>query len=148
MKRLGAATICVYTATAVFLGISTLVVSGGGGPTEAPTGFDNQTNGFITQAEYDEARKEFEEIQTVDDGIGPVYNAQGCVECHQTPVTGSASQISELRAGHLDLGGQFVEAPGGSLINDRAIDASIQERVPEGETIRAFRMSTSILGSG
>jgi hypothetical protein len=36
-------------------------------------------------------------------------------------VTGSVSQINELRAGHLDINGNFVDAPGGSLINDRAI---------------------------
>jgi len=33
-------------------------------------------------------------------------------------VTGAVSQISELRAGHLDAGGTFVDAPGGSLINE------------------------------
>jgi len=49
-----------------------------------------------------------------------VYNAQSCAECHQNPVTGSASQIAELRAGHRDGAGNFVAAPGGSLINDRA----------------------------
>jgi CxxC motif-containing protein (DUF1111 family) len=34
-----------------------------------------------------------------------------------------------MRAGHLDSG-DFVDAPGGSLINDRAIDSRVQERVP------------------
>ena len=66
----------------------------------------------------------------IADGLGPVYNAQACSECHQNPVTGSVSQITELRAGHLDSFGNFVDAPGGSLINDRAINAKIQERVP------------------
>jgi CxxC motif-containing protein (DUF1111 family) len=77
-----------------------------------------------------------------------VYNAQSCTECHQNPVTGAGSQISELRAGHLDSAGNFVDAPGGSLINDRAINASIQERVPGAENIRTLRMSTNVLGDG
>jgi CxxC motif-containing protein (DUF1111 family) len=34
-----------------------------------------------------------------------------------------------MRAGHLDSG-DFVDAPGGSLINDRAIDSKVQERIP------------------
>jgi CxxC motif-containing protein (DUF1111 family) len=131
-----------------YLGSFTIVVSGQTGPTNAPAGFDNRTNGMVTQAEFDALRVAFEERDEIDEGLGPVYNAQGCVECHQNPVTGGISQISELRAGHLDGAGNFVDAPGGSLINDRAVDASIQERVPGAENIRTFRMSTNTLGNG
>src|SRR5215813_14968510 len=90
------------------------------GATEAPAGFDNLTNGVTTQAQFDADRATFEERDQIADGLGPVYNAQSCAECHQNPVTGAISQISELRAGHNDVFGNFVEAPGGSLINDRA----------------------------
>ena len=131
-----------------YLGSFTIVVSGQTGATNAPAGFDNRTNGMVTQAEFDALRVAFEERDEIDEGLGPVYNAQGCVECHQNPVTGGISQISELRAGHLDGAGNFVDAPGGSLINDRAVDASIQERVPGAENIRTFRMSTNTLGAG
>lgn len=117
-------------------------------PAEAPTGFDGATNGLVDQATHDADRLTFEERDTIAKGLGPVYNTQSCAECHQTPVTGSASQVSELRAGHKDSSGNFVDAPGGSLINDRAIDASIQERVPGSETIRTFRMSLNTLGDG
>jgi CxxC motif-containing protein (DUF1111 family) len=117
-------------------------------PTEAPTGFDGATNGLVDQATHDADRVTFEERDTIEQGLGPVYNAQSCAECHQTPVTGSGSQVSELRAGHKNSSGAFVDAPGGSLINDRAIDASLQERVPGTETIRTFRMSLNTLGDG
>ena len=66
----------------------------------------------------------------------------------QNPVTGGLSQITELRAGHSKNDGNFVDAPGGSLINDRAIDALVQERVPDSENIRTLRMSLNILGDG
>lgn len=89
----------------------------------------------------------FEEQEVLDDGLGPVYNAQSCAECHQSPDTGAASQISEFRAGHLS-GSTFIDAPGGSLINDRAIAAAIQERVSSNDTVRTFRMSLSTLGDG
>jgi CxxC motif-containing protein (DUF1111 family) len=62
-------------------------------------------------------------------------------------VSGGISQITELRAGHFN-GISFVDAPGGSLINDRAIDASIQERVPGGNEVRTFRTSLNIMGDG
>src|SRR5262245_4649209 len=96
--------------------------------TDAPTGFDNQTNGFTTQTQFDADRIIFEEREGIDEGLGPLYNATACSDCHQNPVTGAISQITELRAGHFN-GVNFVDHPGGSLINDRAINANIQERV-------------------
>jgi len=117
------------------------------GPAEAPTGFDDQTNGFVNQTQFDLDKGIFEERETIDDGLGPVYNAQACGECHQNPVTGGISQITELRAGHFD-GFLFINHPGGSLINDRAIDPSIQERVLGGNEVRTFRTSLNTLGDG
>ncbi len=119
----------------------------GDAATEAPRGFDNLTNGFATQADMDEAKEEFSGVEEIADGLGPCYNAQSCRECHQNPVTGGISQITELRAGHFN-GTNFVDAPGGSLINDRAIDASIQERVPGGNEVQTFRTSLNIMGDG
>jgi CxxC motif-containing protein (DUF1111 family) len=115
--------------------------------TEAPQGFDNKTNGFTTQTVFDENRDVFEEFELIADGLGPVYNTQSCRECHQNPVTGAGSQISELRAGHFN-GTSFVDQQGGSLINDRAIDARIQERVLGGNEVRTFRLTISLMGDG
>jgi CxxC motif-containing protein (DUF1111 family) len=135
-------------AAAVYVLSFSIVALGQGGPSEAPAGFDNTTNGTITQTAFDAALDTFAERDEIADGLGPVYNAQSCAECHQNPVVGAGSQISELRAGHRDGFGNFVDAPGGSLINDRAVDASIQERVPGAEDVRTFRMTTNTLGDG
>jgi len=144
----GVVSLLFVVAISGFIGAFTLALEGQSGATEAPAGFDNRTNGVVTQAEFDAALAAFDERDEIDEGIGPVYNAQSCSECHQSPVIGAVSQISELRAGHLNSFGNFVDAPGGSLINDRAIDASIQERVPGTENIRTFRMATNALGDG
>ncbi|HZS44019.1 MAG TPA: di-heme oxidoredictase family protein [Blastocatellia bacterium] len=116
--------------------------------TEAPAGYDNISNGYLSQSDFDETKGIYEERDDIAKGLGPVYNAQSCAECHQSPTTGGISQISVLRAGHLDSKGNFVDAPGGSLINDRAIDPAIQEVVPDGENIRTFRASLNTLGDG
>ncbi len=116
--------------------------------TEAPAAFDDKTNGFVNQTEFDGARAKFEEVETIDDGLGPVYNATGCVDCHQNPVTGGISQVNENRAGSRDSRGGFVEAPGGSLIQDRAIHPAIQERLPLNATIVTQRTSLNTLGDG
>jgi CxxC motif-containing protein (DUF1111 family) len=135
-------------------------------PTEAPTGFDNKSNGVADDATHQADQAKFEEVEQLSDGLGPLYNAQSCRECHQSPVTGAASQVSELRVGHQGPDGHFrnPEIPiahgtevisGRSLINDRAIcpnaafpNTEIQERVPETETIRTFRLSLNLLGDG
>jgi CxxC motif-containing protein (DUF1111 family) len=117
------------------------------GVTEAPTGFDNQTNGMVDQATHEADMDVFAEQEFIADGLGPVYNAQSCGECHQNPVVGAISQITELRAGHFN-GVTFVDAAGGSLINDRAINANFQERVPAGNEVRTFRTSLNTLGDG
>src|SRR6185503_845885 len=89
----------------------------------------------------------FAEQEFKADGLGPVYNAQSCGECHQNPTTGGISQITELRAGHFN-GVNFVDHPGGSLINDRATNANFQERVLGGNEVRTFRTSLNTLGDG
>jgi CxxC motif-containing protein (DUF1111 family) len=114
--------------------------------TEAPTGFD-LTNGFTDQATFDANKDTFDEFEVVADGLGPVYNAQSCRECHQNPRSGAASQITELRAGNT-VNGVFTDHPGGSLINDRSINTTLQERVAGGNNTRAFRASLNLLGDG
>jgi CxxC motif-containing protein (DUF1111 family) len=115
---------------------------------DAPTGFDNGTNGFESQANFDLDRAQFEAREEIADGLGPVYNAQACAECHQNPVSGSGTQINELRAGQTDNAGNFINHPGGSLINDRAIDPAIQEHVFDADNTRTFRASLNVLGDG
>jgi len=115
---------------------------------ESLTGFDNQSNGMVEQVTFSQDRELFEKRDTIEDGLGPVYNAQSCVECHQNVVAGGGSQILVVRAGHRDNNGNFVESPGGSLINDREIDPSIQEYVLPGENIQSQRISLSTLGDG
>jgi CxxC motif-containing protein (DUF1111 family) len=67
--------------------------------TEAPAGYDNQPNGLTDQASFAMDRVQFEQTEFIGDGLGPVFIAQSCRECHQNPITGSTSQVKELRAG-------------------------------------------------
>src|SRR2546428_8054814 len=133
---------------------------------EAPTGFDNKTNGLVDDATHAADQAKFDEIENVPDGLGPLYNGQSCRECHQNPTSGGSSQVSELRVGHSDPKGKFQdpEIPinrgaeiikGRNLVNDRAIcpnaafpGTEIQERVPDSERIRTSRVSVNLLGDG
>jgi CxxC motif-containing protein (DUF1111 family) len=119
---------------------------------EAPAGFDNNTNGFVSQGRFTQVKSEFERRQEVHTGLGPVYNAAACVDCHASPVSGGISQITELFAGRLDAQGRFVPHPGGGpgglMIHSRATDPAIQETLLAGNDVRAFRTSLNTLGDG
>jgi CxxC motif-containing protein (DUF1111 family) len=134
---------CFASALIISL-VLTPTVTSQGGPTEAPALFDNLTNGFTDQATFDADRAAFEEREEKADGLGPIYNAQACVECHQNRVSGGVSQIMEVRAGHSAPDGTFVAAPGGSLINSRSINTTIQERVPGGPHIIYTNNATQV----
>jgi len=133
---------------------------------EAPTGFDNKSNGLVDDATHTADQAKFDEVEAVSDGLGPLYNAQSCRECHQNPTSGGSSQVTELRVGHNDAHSVFQNPEitinhgaeiikGRSLINDRAICPSgafpsteIQEHVPDSEKVRTFRVSLNVLGDG
>jgi hypothetical protein len=109
-----------------------------GTPVEAATGFDDQAidTGFVSNFTHHQDQLTFDAVDGITDGLGPVYNAQSCRECHQNTLSGGLSQINELRAAIKgpsrntttdpnviildDLGNKHVIA-NRSLINDRAI---------------------------
>ncbi len=117
------------------------------------------SNGFTTNATFAADEAVFMEEEDISVGLGPTYNARACVDCHATPNVGATSQVSELRVGHTDASGNFVNPtipindgansiPNRSLVNDRAICDQASERVPGTETITAFRATTNTLGDG
>src|SRR5580704_3542019 len=142
------------------------------GPTEAPAGFETPTlaqnhgaqsvsNGLVEPQgdTYALDQTNFEQPHDASTGLGPVFNARACVDCHQNPVSGGSSQFTEIRAGHKDANGDFVAATvpindglntiaNRSIINDRALIPQAQEHVPDTETIRATRAALNTLGDG
>jgi len=140
--------------------------------TEAPAGFTTPTlaanpgsqsvsNG-VTEPPGDTFaldQAQFELRHDLSTGLGPLFNATACAECHENGVTGAASQITELRVGHQDANGNFVNPTvlinhgantisGRSIINDRAVCPEAQEHAPSTETIHALRAVLNTLGDG
>jgi CxxC motif-containing protein (DUF1111 family) len=141
-------------------------------PTEAPAGFDTPTltqnpgsqsvsNGIVQPPgdTYALDQTRFEQDHDASTGLGPVFNARACADCHQNPVSGGSSQFTEIRAGHNDANGNFVAATvpinygvntiaNRSIVNDRALIPQAQERIPDSENIRALRAALNTLGDG
>lgn len=141
-----------------------------GGPTEAPTGFSVESNGFAEEfcanqdaltnspnspqipddeCNFEAAEEEFTGPETTADGLGPIFNGNGCGECHiANQILGATSQIVERRAGFWN-GSTFTDHPGGSLIQDRSTNPNFQERViPQSTNVIALRSTLSVLGDG
>ncbi|MFZ0589581.1 MAG: di-heme oxidoredictase family protein [Bryobacteraceae bacterium] len=102
---------------------------------------------------------QFERRHDPSNGLGPVFNATSCSECHQNGVSGAAGQTTEVRVGHRDVNGLFVNPTilindgknsisGRSVVDDRAICSQAQEHVPDSEEIRTLRASLNTLGDG
>jgi CxxC motif-containing protein (DUF1111 family) len=158
---------CLFAAlTALGTG---LVGTAANSATEAPAGFNTPSfnsaasinNGLVEPPGDTFARDQqvYEENETVAEGLGPVYNATSCVNCHQNPNSGAASQITELRVGHNDANGNFVNPTilindgknaitGRSIVDDRAIGPQAQETIPATENIRTLRAVLNTLGDG
>ncbi|HKW26797.1 MAG TPA: di-heme oxidoredictase family protein [Terriglobales bacterium] len=147
--------------------ILSLAITLTGAPSaDVPAGFDGQSNGLVDQATHQADQAKFDEVEGISDGLGPLYNAQSCRECHQNPASGGNSQVSELRVGHegpdhrfenasIPIADGAVTISGRTLVNDRAIcpnaafpTTEIQERVPDTENIRTTRLALSVLGDG
>src|ERR1700751_893183 len=162
------------SAVVLLLGVLAIVLAGVAQqpPTEAPTGFDTPTlaqdpgsqsvsNGIAEPSgdTYALDQTRFEQDHDARTGLGPVFNARACADCHQNPVTGGTSQFTEIRAGHKDANGDFVAATvpindganiiaNRSIINARALIPQAQEHIPDTENIRALRAALNVLGDG
>jgi len=100
-------------------------------------------------ARFEAGRDEFEEIETVEEGLGPVFNEASCAICHTNPLGGSNERL-ETRFGRLDASGAFdpMSSVGGSLLQDHAIAGYSAEVVPAEAMITAGRITTPLFGLG
>ena len=106
--------------------------------------------------------EDFLEVETVEDGLGPVFNGKSCAECHAVPsVGGSEPNVGvarETRIGRLfnkvfdPLDGSVSVNRGGGLLQQRAINLPgchlKGEVVPPEATFVSLRISTPLFGAG
>lgn len=100
--------------------------------------------------------EDFTEIETVDDGLGPVFNERSCTACHSVPAVGGGSARFVTRFGRTTSAGfDALASLGGSLVQDHAIgpaDGSPHEfkaeMVPPSASVVIRRRSTPLFGLG
>ncbi|MEZ6036075.1 MAG: di-heme oxidoredictase family protein [Planctomycetota bacterium] len=104
----------------------------------------------VTQLQrFDAGKTSFNTVLTVADGLGPIFNQVSCANCHNNPI-GGAGSTKVTRFGFDDGKGGFdpLDALGGTLLQQGAIDPACQEAVPPEANITTFRLTPSALGFG
>jgi len=105
---------------------------------------------------------DFSEVETIEEGLGPVFNGKSCAECHAAPSTGGSepnlgvgreTRIGRIFNGGFDpLDGSVSVDRGGELLQQRAIELQgcklKAEDVPPEATIVSLRITTPLFGLG
>lgn len=132
-----------------------------GGPAPAKDGLGGPVAGLdeATRALFLAGKSEFEDVKTIEDGLGPVFNGRSCAECHGAPATGGAGgdlqRTQAVRIGKW-TNGVFDElaSVGGSLLQRRSIrelDRAFPlggERIPAEANVVSVRASPPVFGAG
>ena len=111
------------------------------------------------RAQFDSGRAVFDSTFTPQVGLGPLFNASGCGECHEDPVTGANGDEVEHHATvfHPERAGAMCDEladKGGPVFQDSvtpALHAALgidREPRPPSPTIVAERTTPDILGFG
>ena len=120
-------------------------------PPSGPPQFGDPLPGLTTDqlAAFATGLEAFQEVDTPESGLGPIFNNVSCVACHSLPAIGGSSAILETRFGRL-VNGHFdpLTQLGGSLLQQSAIDPSCQEIVPPEANVIAQRQTTPLFGLG
>jgi CxxC motif-containing protein (DUF1111 family) len=92
---------------------------------------------------------DFTEVETPDEGLGPMFNARSCAECHSIPRIGGTGTIIEVRAGYREEDGSFKEYPGGSVFQMLSNPPhEVQASIPAEANVIARRKSSALFGFG
>jgi CxxC motif-containing protein (DUF1111 family) len=111
------------------------------------------------RARFDSGRVVFDSTFTAETGLGPLFNASGCAECHEDPVSGAGGDEVERHAAlfHPELPGlkcDELAGQGGPVFQDSvtpALRAALgidHEPLPPGVTIVAARTTPDVFGFG
>jgi CxxC motif-containing protein (DUF1111 family) len=104
------------------------------------------------QQAFEDGLEEFTEEETVEEGLGPVFNDVSCAACHRSPAVGGDSPVVETRFGTRDKK-QFdpLISGGGSLLQTDGTGVNgcpTGETLPPNTTIVAGRKTTPLFGAG
>jgi hypothetical protein len=108
----------------------------------------------LTASEFEEFRlglKDFLEVETTEDGLGPAYNATSCAVCHSVPAIGGVGSIAEVRAVRRLPSGEFeaLYPSGETLFHLFSIPGhACQPVIPYDANVIVRRVPIAVFGAG
>jgi CxxC motif-containing protein (DUF1111 family) len=104
---------------------------------------------------FEEGETIFEGTFTAEQGLGPLFNAEGCAVCHSEPTDGGAGAITEIHVSGVGEEGtcDSLLEHGGPVVQQRATPALAahgipSEPTPTGTTAEGQRSTPDIFGFG
>jgi CxxC motif-containing protein (DUF1111 family) len=120
-------------------------------PPKATSQFGDPIQGLDNAllADFAIGKAEFTAVEIPEGGLGPIFNGNSCAECHTAGGVGGASIEKVTRFGR-SVGHRFdsLNHVGGSLLQAKAIDPSLQEVVPAEANVVVQRITTPLFGMG
>jgi CxxC motif-containing protein (DUF1111 family) len=115
----------------------------------------------ITAADYATAKAAFVNVETVDDGLGPIFNERACGNCHTQGAPGGAGTQIERRFGKTNADGTFnsLANEGGSLrqlmtlgtftgVNGQTCTVPLEHEPADATIHNVGRLTTPLYGAG
>src|SRR5881394_4626117 len=106
------------------------------------------------QAQFLAGKRAFQREFEPKDGLGPLFNANSCGQCHETPVVGGVGDEVEVHATRFDApnscdplfqeGGPVIQQDATPLLRALGIE---KEQIPQGAT-QAHRSTPPVFGFG
>src|SRR5262245_22116735 len=107
------------------------------------------------RARFEEGEEIFEGTFTAEQGLGPLFNAEGCAVCHAEPTDGGAGATREIHVSGigqegacdslLDLGGPVIQQRATSALEALGVTS---EPFPDGVTAQGLRTTPDVFGFG
>ena len=107
------------------------------------------------RVQFQEGKKVFERVFEPKDGLGPLFNANSCAECHEKPVIGGTGDEVEIHATRFvgpnscdplfQEGGPVIQQHATPLLQAKGIE---KEQIPPSATAQGHRSTTPLFGFG
>jgi CxxC motif-containing protein (DUF1111 family) len=107
------------------------------------------------QAQFLAGKKVFQRVFEPKDGLGPLFNANSCAECHEDPVVGGVGDEVEVHATRFiapnscdplfQEGGPVIQQDATPLLRALGIE---KEQIPPSATAQANRSTPPVFGFG
>ena len=100
-------------------------------------------------ARFELGKIQFDRVWEPEEGLGPIFNNDGCGACHNSPNSGGAGTVAVTRFGLATKGGfDGLEELGGTLLQMESISEECAEYVPEKANVEILRITNPAFGLG